>query len=396
MKTLAKILAWLIAIAAAGFGLYRAYSYTFSTETAERADRAEEQTEAPLVRVEQVTTGDVRRTAHVTGTVMADQSVKLTPELRGVLETFALPDGSPVEEGLRVQSGDVVGIVEHEEVKAALEEAKSSLQVARSGLEQAKIKLQDAERERDRMLALYEEGTVTEQKRDSAVTAYQVAKANLQLSKDEIARAKARLKKARIRFDKAKVTSPIAGVISKKYVDKGNYVTPSTPLVRVVDIRNVEVKGGVSGEYLPHLEPGETRAEVNIDAFPEKSFTGRVDRVQPELDPATRTVEVTVRMENSGQALKPGMFARVRILLDEKTGVPLIPDAALQTVEGNHYVFVVEDGIAHRRQVRVGLEEGAANEVLEGLSPGDRVIIRGHRVVEDGAEVRARSEGEQE
>jgi len=396
VKTLGKTLVWLIALAAAGFGLYRAYSYTFSTGPAGVETGEEEQREAPLVRVAAVGSGDVRETAYVTGTVMADQSVKLTPELSGVLQTFSLPDGSPVEEGGLVRSGDVVGVVEHDEVKAALEEAKSSLQVAKSSVEQAKIKLEDAEREKNRMVALYEEGTVTEQKRDNAVTAYQVGKASLQVAKDEVSRARARLEKARIRYEKAEVTSPIDGIISEKYVDKGNYVTPATPLVKVVDIDHVEVQGGVSGEYLPYLKPGTTTAQVATDAFPEKSFTGKVDRVQPELDPGTRTVEITVRMENSDRLLKPGMFARVKLMLKEKTGVPLVPDVAVrQTGEGRYYVFVVQDGVARRREVRLGLEEGAMNEVLEGVSPGDKVIVRGHRVVEDGAPVRARSEGEQ-
>ncbi len=397
MKTTGKVLVWLIAIAAAGFGLYRAYNYTFRAETGRRADRAEEREEPPLVRVQEVATGDVRQTAHVTGTVMADQSVKLTPELSGVLETFALPDGTPVKEGLEVRRGDRMAVVEHEEVKAALEEARSALQVARSGLEQAKIKLQDAEREKKRIVALYEDGTVTEQKRDKVVTAYRGAKAGVQLAKDEVARAKARLKKARVRFQKARVTSPLSGIIAKKYVDQGNYVTPAAPLVKVVDIDHVEVKGGVSGDYLPFLQAGGTRAKVVTDAYPEQTFTGKVDRVQPELDAGTRTVEITVRMANPDRLLKPGMFARVRLLLRQKSGVPLVPDVALrQEEDGSYYVFVVQDGVARRREVRLGLEEGAVNEVVEGLSPGDRVIIRGHRVVEDGAAVRARSKGEQE
>ncbi|MEF8787898.1 MAG: efflux RND transporter periplasmic adaptor subunit, partial [Planctomycetota bacterium] len=332
MKTIAKIWIWLIVLAASGFGLYRAYNYTLAEESPAQAEpQQQEEREAPLVRVTAVETGAVRQTAYVTGTVMADQSVRLTPELSGVLETFSLPDGTPVQEGLTVQSGDVVGVVEHEEVKAALEEAKSSLQVARSGLEQAKIKMKDAERERNRMVALYEEGTVTEQKRDSAVTAYQVARANLQLARDEVARAEARLKRARVRFNKAKITSPITGIISKKYVDKGNYVSPSTPVVKVMDINHVEVKGGVSGDYLPLLQEGATPARVATDAYPEEDFTGKVDRIQPELDAGTRTVEITVRMENPNKLLRPGMFARVRLLLREKTGVPVVPDVALLT-----------------------------------------------------------------
>jgi membrane fusion protein (multidrug efflux system) len=107
------------------------------------------------------------------------------------------------------------------------------------------------------------------------------------------------------------------------------------------------------------------------------------------MDRVTRTVAVTIRAPNQDRRLKPGMYARIRLVLEERQEVPLVPDEALMAYEDGLHVFVVNDETIHTRPVRIGLEEGNLNQVLEGLSPGERVVVRGQQMVREGMKVQA-------
>jgi len=389
-RTLRTII-WFVALAGVAVGLFKAYQYGFARRVPLQ-HQSKQKAEPPLVRVAQVTVGTLQQRVFITGTVEPDCSALVFAEVAGVLEKFSLPDGTPVEEGVEVEQGDVIALVEHQDLKAALEEARANLQVARSSVKEARVGLEDAEREKNRMEALYAEGIATEQQRDKAVTAYQSALARLELAEDRVKQAEAMLERTRLRYEDATVEAPISGIISKKYVDQGGYVSASTPLVKIINIEQVEVQGGVAGKYFPVLRPGRTEARVQVDAYPEESFTGTVDRVQPELDPVTRTVRVTVRIPNPGRRLKPGMFARIQIVVNKKDNVVIVPDAALVESENGYEVFVVNNGRVKRRPVRIGMKEGDKNQVVEGLSAGELVVVRGHHLLKDGMEVRVQKE----
>lgn len=179
----------------------------------------------------------------------------------------------------------------------------------------------------------------------------------------------------------------MGGIVSKKYVDEGNMVGPTTPLVRIVQIDAVEITGGVSERHLAALVSGKTAARITVDAYPGEKFDGVVSKVFPEVDPQTRTVEVQIRTPNPGHRLKPGMFARLRLALWRRENVPIVPDAALLHRGEEICVYVVNGSKAHRRVLRLGLSEGERHEVLEGLRPGDMVVIRGQHMLQDGDNV---------
>ncbi|MDY7011477.1 MAG: efflux RND transporter periplasmic adaptor subunit, partial [Planctomycetota bacterium] len=129
---------------------------------------------------------------------------------------------------------------------------------------------------------------------------------------------------------------------------------------------------------------GQTPATVAVDALPDETFLGVVHLVGQAADPATRTIEVEIRIPNPGHKLKGGMFARVNLVLDRKADVPVIPDTAILRDEQGPYVYVINDSKAHRRPVNLGLAEGVLHEVTEGLEPGDRVVVRGQRQLREG------------
>ena len=160
-------------------------------------------------------------------------------------------------------------------------------------------------------------------------------------------------------------------------MDEGAFVGPGTPLFRLADISEVEITGGVAGRHYAGLRTGETRAVVEVDAYPGEVFEGTVSRLRPELDSVTRTVAVTIRVPNAERKLKPGMYARTRLALDERVAVPVLPDTAIVTHGDRREVFVVNDGEVHVREVETGLQEGPLSEVVRGVRAGDRVVRRG-------------------
>ena len=309
-------------------------------------------------------------TIPVTGSFEALTSIEIMPEISGQLQRLRLPDNTLVDVGVAVKKGQVIAVIDDDVYLAQLAECQATL-------EASKVTLADAEREKKRIIRLFEGGSATEQSRDKALTAAQLAAASVKQAEAALARTK-------VTLDKATIEAPVTGVISEKYVDEGNMVGPSTPLVRIVQIETLKVLGGVSERYLRQLIPGKTAVHIKTDAYPEDKFEGVVYRVGVAVDLVTRTGKVEIRVPNPDARLKPGMFARITIVVRERANVAVVSDSALVRQQDDIYVFVANGGKAELRRVKLGLSQAEYYEVLEGLSVGDMVITHGQRQLEDG------------
>jgi len=383
LQTILVILIIGICVASAGWLVYTRKVQKDATLSKSLNDEA-----APLkVMAEPIGTSNISETISVTGTFEALASVEIIPEITGQLEKLRLPDGTFIDVGTSVQAGQVIAIIEHSVLEAAVQQAQAALVTSQANLKTAQVNLADAEREKKRMEGLLGSGAVPEQQYDAACTAYDRAKAGLELAKANVKQAEAALATAKITLDKATIEAPITAVVSDRYVDEGDIVGPTTALIKIVDIKTLKVVGGVGELYLPQLVPGETAVHVKTDAYPQDTFEGTIYRVGVAVDPATRTSQVEIRVPNPDMKLKPGMFARMTIVLQERENVVVVSDSALIREQGNVYVFVVNAGKAHRREVKLGLLQSEYYEVLEGLSPGELVVTRGRRQIEDGQSI---------
>ncbi|MFA5553341.1 MAG: efflux RND transporter periplasmic adaptor subunit, partial [Phycisphaerae bacterium] len=283
-----------------------------------------------------------------------------------------LEDGTLLDVGVAVKQGEVIAIINRDFYLAQFAQAQAAVL-------SAQVALADAEREKNRMISLFEAGSSTEQAKDKAVTAADLAAAQLK-------QAQAAFDMAKVTLDRAAIKSPIDGVVAQKYIDEGNMAGPSTPLVRIVQTDTLKVTGGVSERYLPTLVPGETPVRIKTDAYPQDDFEGVVHKVAVTVDTVTRTAEVEIRVPNKEDKLKPGMFARMTIVVGRKECV-VVPDSALIREVGQMYVVVVEDNIARRRGVKLGIWQGDFHEVLTGISIGDVVVTRGQTILRDGQKI---------
>ncbi|MFA5240067.1 MAG: efflux RND transporter periplasmic adaptor subunit [Phycisphaerae bacterium] len=306
----------------------------------------------------------------VTGSFEPLVSVEIVPEVSGQLQQLRLADGTPLDVGVVVKEGEVIAVINHDIHLAQLAECQAALEAGRVGLA-------EAEREKNRMVKLFEGGSATEQAKDKAVTVADLAAAQLK-------QAQAALDMAKVNVDKATIEAPVTGIVSQKYVDEGNMVGPTTPLVRIVQIDTLKVLGGVSERYLPKLVAGKTQVQIKTDAYPKDEFEGTVYRVAVSVDRITRTGEVEIRVPNADAKLKPGMFARMMIAASQKENVVVIPDSSLIRTGEETYVFIVDNSKALRRKVKLGLSQGQFHEVVEGVSAGDMVVTHGQTQLKDG------------
>ncbi|UCD84488.1 MAG: efflux RND transporter periplasmic adaptor subunit [Deltaproteobacteria bacterium] len=199
---------------------------------------------------------------------------------------------------------------------------------------------------------------------------------------------------AGMKFEPSEVTSPIAGILGKLYLDKGAGVNPptmspamGTPIAMIVNMDKVKVVIYITEKYLPRVNRGQA-AGITVDAYPDKVFQGTVTMLQPVVDVMNRTAKAEVTIPNPGHLLRPGMFARVNLIVAEKQGVIVSPgDAVLESPEG-HFVFVEEEGVVEKRTVKTGIREEGEVEITEGLEPGERLVVVGQEMLSDGITVK--------
>jgi multidrug efflux pump subunit AcrA (membrane-fusion protein) len=188
------------------------------------------------------------------------------------------------------------------------------------------------------------------------------------------------------KFEDAPVESPLTGIIGRVYVDKGVSVTPQTPIALVVDMDKIKVELDIPERYLSKIALGQL-AEIKVDAYPSEVFKGEVSKISPVVELETRTAPIEILIPNEDHRLKSGMFAQANLVIDKRKAVPVILKEALSGKEPNTYVYVIKESNAYKRNIELGLRQGAYYEVLEGLKEGELVVIMGQQKLHNGVGV---------
>jgi len=339
----------------------------------------EQQAEEKIVPVEVLTVGtnSIEQTLELTGWFEANKVVNIASKVAGRIESLAVKtenvNSIPVEEGTPVKKGWQIAAIDHDTYLAQLKSAQAQL-------EASKAELDDAVREKNRITSLYKSGSTTEQNKDKAVTAAQLAKAKLQS-------AQANLELAKINLRESNITSPINGVVTKKHIDEGNLIRIGDPIVTVKDINTVKILTAAAEKYLPLIKVG-TPARIKIDAFPEKLFEAKVYSIHPALDPQTHSIQIETRVQNENHRIMPGMFARITFIIKRKDNAIVVPrDIVLGGKINPLYVYIVKNNVAHKRIVKVGITQGPDYEITEGLEKGQTLVVNGMNFLTEGSNV---------
>jgi RND family efflux transporter MFP subunit len=316
----------------------------------------------------------------VVGSLEGQASVEVSSKVNGRLEEVAVRIGD------RVTRGSVLAKVESRELQEQVRQAEASFDVARATVRQREADLKFAQTNLDRSQSLFQRQLLPRQTLDDADARHQSAQAQLELSKAQFMQAQARLDELKITLSATEIRSPVDGFVGKRLLDPGAFVSSNTAVVSVVEIARVRLVANVVEKDLRRIQVGAT-ADVDVDAFPGEIFHGRVARIAPVLDPATRTAQMEVEVPNGDFRLKPGMYSRVRLTVSTKAQALTVPVNAVVTVEGKRGVFQIKDGQVKEADfipIQTGLEDGTRIEVLGGLSDGAQVVTTGAAALRDG------------
>jgi len=291
-----------------------------------------------------------------------------------------------VDVGDEIKRGDILVEMDDSLNRRQIEEARAAVARAEAAIAQARSRLATVEKDYKRYKQLYEEQVISRQQFDQTEGQYEVEKAGLDLAQRELKQAQARLEQLLIVKNYHKVAAPVGGVIAERRVDPGDTVKSGDVLLVISRQDNVKVKGPITETDYPKVKLGQP-VHVRVDAFPGQGFNGKVNRISPVLDPATRTGEVEALMASQG-LLRPGMFARAFIVVGSHEALALPREAVRQLAgTGEWYCFVASDDVAQQRPIKRGAEQGNWVEVTEGIDPSELVITTIVRQLSDGVPV---------
>ena len=309
----------------------------------------------PVVAVQKAQVAPISRTLDLSGTATPTRQARLASPGEGPIQNCRVREGDLVKQGERV------------------------LTIGRSGAAAAQVtamaeSVKEQAAELNRTKILVQSGAIPGSQLDTARAKYEGARALMA--------------KARESAGDYSVAAPWDGVVSKVLVKDGDFVAPRAPLVEMYDPNSLVIRLAIP-EAQSTLVLKSMPVKVQMDAYPGKTFEGKISLVYPDLDTRMRTRTAEVKLDYP-VALIPGMFARLQVVIETAADAVVVPgDAVLVLPNGEKVAFIIKDGKAQRRVLQTGLEAGGQVQIVSGVQPGETVVTAGNEKLKDGMEVKA-------
>ena len=328
------------------------------------------------VEVQEVATEEVQYSIDAVGSLEPQEDVKITARVAGTIERIFF------EEGTKVTGETALVEIDRSRYRLLADRAKASLDRATAEAVKAETVLQNRKelKKKDPTYVVEEELATLTSQLNGARAAAAEAKSLLDLALQDVEYSQAR--------------SLVPGTINTRNVSTGQYVAAGTQLATLVDQSKLKLRFKVSeteSVKLTALMAAGRRITFSVRPLPGKTFQADLLHISPQANPQTRTVECLALVPNPDAVLKPGFFATVRAVVETRQKAVVVSDSGVLPTERGFVSFVVKDGKAHQRSVKAGLfvREGAV-EILEGLVPGDLLVVAGAAALRDGVEVAIR------
>ena len=364
----------------------------FETDYVEAKDRSQTEAAKPVpadtrkpVAVMQVNEGPLVRQVVSYGYVSATRTAEITAQVSARINRLLIQEGDWVEQG------DTVVELEDELLRIAQRQAQEALDKALTKYANIAFFTSDLGN-RDQVLNRL--GVDSTNVNDVEAFRLIFSKSRKELAADQVGldEARLKLKRAKIELEHAIIGAPFAGYVSEVVVDRSDFVNKGDVVARIVSLDRLRLEMDVLETEIRHIRLG-ARAEIELAALPMKTVSGRVVSVNPTIDTERRTCRVLLEIENPDRAVRPGMFADVRVEAARYEDRLLVPREALLTRDDRKVVFVYEGGRAKWRYVETGEETDDMVEVREGLAARDTLITAGHFNLAHNAQVIVVNEG---
>ena len=370
------------------------------------------------VRTALVEKGEVNSFLKVTGVVEANETVRVTSEIMGQAKEVKVKNGEEVKRGdILIALGDEQIKIQVAQAQATLDSVQASSDKIKSGarpqeIKQAESALLQAKMNRDsveenylRMKKLFTEKAISEQQYEQAKNQYEIADVQYQSAQEsyelviegaaeediksveaQVRQAKAALDMAKYQLKNTQITAPISGKVTSISVSSGEMISPSIPLLSIIDVSRIFVKVGISEKDISKIKEGQ-KVNLEIDAFPEEKFRGEVVSKSVAVDQISKALEVKIEILQPEVDIPIGVFARGDILVKTNQYALIIPASALTRKKGGIYVYVIEEGVARQKEVVLGIIQDERVEILDGLSEKEEIVVLGNQELEDGLKV---------
>jgi len=354
----------------------------------QQAEGKTESERAIPVKVQTVTTGSIKNTLEYMGNIEAINKVMVFAPIPNRITTLKVDVNDHVEQG------DLLAVIENKKIKQGLLQAEAAL-------ESAKARYENTVTEWERIQKLYEENAVSKSQYDAVKTQKQGAESALK-------QAQAGLQTAREQYQDTFIKAPISGIIASRNYDVGDQTSPQRPVFNLINMDTVKVIIDIVEKHVGIVKAGQA-CLIQVESYPKETFKGHLAKIYPTLNPMTRTIRSEVYIANTQNLkLKPGMYATVNIVTEQRSDVITIPKHAviertrMEYLQGeisntqlkiDQYVFIVQNRYAQQRKIEPGITTVDRIEVLSGLKTGEKLITVGQYDVSDSSQVKIVEEG---
>ncbi|WHH60873.1 efflux RND transporter periplasmic adaptor subunit [Petroclostridium sp. X23] len=372
------------------------------------------------ITVEAVAVGktDIHSRITFNGKIKPTQEVSISPKSAGKVSTIHF------DVGQQVKAGDILFTLEDTDARLQMAQAQASLASAQATLQKTKggsaeqqisqlqtalanaeIQYNDAKENYDRMKALLESGGVSRQTFEQAQTSYRVAEQQYNAAKtsldltvhkinpENVMAAEAGVKQAQVAYEMAKVQvdntivrSPIAGVVSSRNIEVGEFASSAAASMTVMDLSTVSVDINVPENVINKIKL-EDKVQIRVDGAGMNTVDGTVSSISPAADVKTQSYPVKIALENKDQLLKSGMFAEVDFVVERIENTVAAPLTALIDEQGIKYIYVAEGDTAKKRQIKTGASDGKFIQIIDGVKENELVIVKGQNLLQDGSKI---------
>ncbi len=337
---------------------------------------------SPLVGTAEVSPHSFVNELEVLGELRPKAVVEVMSKVSGRLEVVL------ADRGQIVKKGDRVAVVEDDELQKQILRATAALAVTSAGVKRAEATRENLELQVNRYRNLRNNGLISPQELEDLESRLRVSEADLELARATVAQAEASLSELEIQQSNAIIFSPLDGVVGVRYLDPGALVSPSVPILSILELERVKTIVPVTESVLYKIRVG-LPAEIVVDAYPGRVYRGTVTRISPLLNPETRSADIEIETANPELALKPGMFARVRIDVAVTRNALSIPRSGLIMLGNRQGVYLMtEQQTVVFQPIQIGSIEGDFVEVRDGLDEGSVIVSAGAQNLNEGDRVR--------
>lgn len=329
---------------------FSAYITGCTSESQSKSNDEEDAVTSIPVEASDAVRGNISALYNSTATLEAEQESNVVAKVRGIVNEIL------VEEGDLVKAGQTLAKLEDEQLEIEVKRARANYEKS----------LNDYKRSQE----LFDKNLISAENFDNVKFEYENQKAAFELTK--------------LNLDNTTIKSPIGGVVSTRFIKKGNLINTNDQLFHITNVSRLLAILHVPEHETAKIKSGQTTL-LKIDAFKEHIINGRVERISPVVNPETGTFKVTISVTDKSRMLKPGMFTRVQIVYDTRENAVLVPKSAVLEKNQGQYLFVVKDSIAYEKSVKTGYTNGDNIEITEGLSEGEIVVTAGQNSLSDSS-----------